>query len=375
MSKSTLMRQLCFPIIAVLCIVLSGCGDTEPLKIGFVGELSGRRSEIGVSVRNAVQFKVDQVNAAGGVKGRQIELIVHDNAGNREQCETIITSMIDQGIEFIVGPLLSQMAEPAVKAIEGKNVLLVSPTMSTDYLTGKDDNILRTSATTTMQGNILAQHSLKSNIKSVSVIYDLSNQKYTELLYKAYAKKAADSGISIPQVLTIDKTNHPKMLPLAKQIAEAGTDGVLMCLSAVDAANLAQQLRKIGSTAKFYGVSWSQTDDLLQHGGRAIEGMVLISTRQYGVKNAALEKFKDDYIARYNENPSFVSAKGYDSMGLLIYGLENAAEMSPPAVKSTIISSEGFQGAEKWVKVDQFGDVLSGYHLVVVRDGKYTNEQ
>lgn len=369
-------RRFAVPVItcllAALLFLLPGCGEPEPIKVGFVGELSGRRSEIGVAVRNAILLKVDEVNQAGGIDGRPIELLVHDNQGDTERCKHILEGMIEDGVHFIVGPLLSQMAEATVEAVKGRNVLVVTPTMSTDYLTGRDDNIVRTASTTARQGVQLANHAKSRGIKRVSAVYDLSNQKYTELLYMAFSEKAKSMGIMTPQVLTIDRTKHPKMLPLAERIAAAGTDAVLTCLSAVDAANLAQQLRKIGSEQALLGVSWSQTDDLLLHGGRAVEDMVLIATRNYGVETTELQTFRKAYSKRYKETPSFVAAKGYDGMTMLVLGLQNAGELTPDAVKRAILAN-GFHGTEGWRELDEFGDVLTGYYLVTVKDGQYVN--
>lgn len=358
--------------LAALLLMLPGCGDPEPIKIGFVGELSGRRSQIGVAVRNAAQIKVDDINQSGGVNGRPIALIIEDNQGDRERCEAILEGMINDGIKFIIGPMFSQMAETTVKTVTGRDVLIVTPTMSTDYLTGRDDNIVRTCSTTARQGVLLAEHAKSRGFKRISTVYDLSNQKYTELLYMAFSAKAKSLGIMTPQILTIDRTKHPKMLPLAERIAAAKTDAVLTCLSAVDAANLAQQLRKIGSKQALLGVSWSQTDDLLLHGGRAIEGMVLISTREYGAENAELKALHKAYSDRYKKTPSFVASKGYDAVTMLVLGLRKADSLTPDAVKQAMLDN-GFQGTEGWRELDEFGDALTGYHLVTVRDGQYVN--
>lgn len=322
-----------------------------------------------------MQFKIEQINEAGGIRGRKVELVIYDNTGDTQKCGAILQLMIDDGIQFIVGPVLSQMAEITTRTVAGKDVLLVTPTMSTDYLTGKDDNIIRTSANTTQQGHLLAQYAHKKNIKTIAVIYDLSNKKYTEFLYKAFKKKAEEYGMSVPLVLTIDKTQTPEMPELAQKMAQTNPDGVLTCLSAVDAANLAQNLKKIGLSPQLLGVSWSQTDDLLLHGGRAVEDMVLISTRQYGVENTLLEKFRKQFKERFKKEPSFVNVKGYDGMTLLQYGLEHAPELTPSQVRKTLLEAKDVQGAEKDLSLDQYGDSLSGYFLVKVTNGQFINEE
>lgn len=367
-------RHLLSLISLFIVLVLSGCGEPEPIRIGLVGQLSGRQSEIGVSVRNGVQLRLDQINRAGGINGRPLLLVVKDNKGDQAECSRILDEMIDDNIKIIIGPMFSQMAEVAAKVTKDKDVLLLSPTMSTDYLTGKDDNILRTSATTNQQGHFLAEKALEDGMRSIAVVYDLNNRKYTEFLYKSFRETLEPHGVTFPVVLTIQKSDSTPMLPLARKIYNANPDGVLMCLAALDAANLSQQLRKIGGSMQFYGVSWSQTTDLIQHGGRAVENMVLVATRKYGVVSPELARFNADYIARYKIKPSFAAIRGYDAFSLLATGLEKAKNLTPSMVKHAILSLYEFYGISSRMELDEYGDVKSGYFLVRVSGGIFVDE-
>ncbi|OEU64997.1 MAG: hypothetical protein BA863_08740 [Desulfovibrio sp. S3730MH75] len=365
------MQKLTPLLFLIAMLGLAGCSDPEPIKIGVVGELSGRRSEIGVGARNAIQLYVDQVNEAGGIKGRPVELVIHDNAGDPQVCRQVLDSMIADGLKFIIGPVFSQMAEVTLEAIEGKDVLVLSGTMSTDYLTGRDDNFLRVCSTASRQAALLAKTVVGDGIKSIAVVYDLSNRKYTEQIYELFKSGVEKHGISVPLALTIEKTKHPEMLALAKKIVDADVGGVLMCLSAVDAANLAQQIRKLGSDISFFGVSWSQSNDLLQHGGRTVEGMVLISTQSYGPPSDSMVAYKKQYLARYKQPPSFVSDRLWDGTGLLMQAMEDAEDLTPESVKKAILSIEDYQGLSQPARLDKFGDFLGGYYMVKVVGGKY----
>ncbi|WP_031480713.1 ABC transporter substrate-binding protein [Maridesulfovibrio frigidus] len=365
------MQKLMVMFFLIAMMGFAACGDPEPIKIGVVGELSGRRSEIGVGARNAVQLYVDQVNEAGGIRGRLIELVIRDNTGDPEICRQVLDSMIADGLKFIIGPVFSQMAEVTLEAIEGKDVLVLTGTMSTDLLVGRDDNLLRVCSTSSRQASLLAKTVVGEGIKSMAVVYDLSNRKYTEQVYKLFKRDVEKHGVLVPLALTIEKTKHPEMLALARKIVDADVGGVLMCLSAIDAANLAQQIRKLDSDIPFFGVSWSQSNDLLPHGGRAVEGMVLSSTQFYGQPSAAMVAYRKQYFSRYKQAPSFVSDLLWDGTSLMLMGIERSEELTPEGVKKAILSIEGFQGLSQPVRFDKFGDVLDGYYLVKVQDGKF----
>lgn len=350
---------------------LTGCGDPEPIKIGVVGGFSGRRSEIGVVARNAIQLLVDEVNAEGGIKGRQIELDIRDTKGDPERCLIILNAMTAENVHFFLGPFLSQMAESTVKSMEGKDALVVTPTMSTDYLSDRDDNIVRTSSTTSQQARHLAEYMADKGFKQVAVIYDLSNKKYTELLYKSFAEDAQELNMTVTTTMTIPKTRHPEMLPIARQLIASGADSVLMCLAAIDAANLSQQLRKLGSDMHLVGVSWAQTDDLILHGGRAVEGMALVATRNYSAPTEAFISFNQQYKDRYKTTPSFAGGRAYDGMGLLIEGMRLADEITPTKVKKAILTLGTYQGLSSPIHINEYGDSPGAYTMVIVQNGKY----
>jgi len=355
----------------VSLMALTACGDPEPIRIGFVGTLSGRRSEIGVAARNAAQLKVDMANEAGGINGRPLELVIRDNTGEPEKCRVILEEMMAEGICFIVGPLFSQMAETVLQAVEGKDVLVMTPTMSSDYLSGRDDNLLRTCSTTTKQAVSIAERAEAMGLRKTVVVYDLSNRKYTELLYKVYREDAGKRGISVPLALTIDKTAHPEMLSLARRLMAVEPDSVLMCLSALDAANLSQQIRKLGGGMQLFGVSWTQTGDLIVQGGRAVEGMHLVAIRSYDAPGPELVNFNELYEQRYKQAPSFVSDRTYDALAFLTEGMRKSDPDNPAQVKRTLLEMPDFKGLSGMIRLDEFGDSLSGYKLVVVKDGQY----
>ncbi|HWT16306.1 MAG TPA: ABC transporter substrate-binding protein, partial [Patescibacteria group bacterium] len=98
--------------------LVSGCGPREPVRVGFLGGLSGRVADLGESGRNGAQIAVEEVNRAGGIGGRQVELIVRDDAQNPEKAISAINELIGARVEAIVGPMTSAMAEVVLPIAE-----------------------------------------------------------------------------------------------------------------------------------------------------------------------------------------------------------------------------------------------------------------
>lgn len=355
----------------VVLAALSACSDSKPLKIGFIGSLTGKRSDIGVAARNAVQLRIDNINQRGGVNGREIKLIVEDNQGSAMVCEKGLIRLMDGGVKFIIGPLFSQMAEAAMKSSKNKDVLIMSPSMSTSLLSGRDDNIFRVAYSTSTQAKLLAGFFISNKYKKVGVVYDLSNKKYTEPLYLEFAKRLSEKDIRVKLVETIRGDKIKELYSLAKRINEGALDALLMCLSATDAANLAQQLKKNRSKTNLFGVSWTQTNDLVRYGGRAVEGMHLISIFKNRVKTVKHSEFEKRYVGKYGGKPSFVSIRAFDATGVLVDAMRNSKELTPGAVKKRILKTKLFKGLDSDIVFDEYGDVAGNYTIVKVKNGSF----
>lgn len=373
------MKPLCFfvyqlsalPITFAILTFISGCSDSRPIKIAFIGAVSGKHSEVGTSVRNAVLMKIDSVNLQGGINGRQIELVVFDNKGDTTQCADQFQKILSEKIPFAIGPIFSQMAEATLNAIQGKDLLVLSPTMSTSHLSGKDDNFLRTIPSSDGQAIKIAEYIIARGYRKIGVVYDLSNEKYTIPLYNMAKKLVEKEGVQIVAEKAIDQNNTKDLHVIALTLLVAEPDCILMCLSALDGANLAQQLRKAGSNASFIGVSWTQTNDLLEHGGRAVEGMVLVSLPEKSETTGAHREFENKYRDKFNTPPSFPAFLGYDAASTILLGMQKAKSLTPEAVKKAIISQGEIKGLSDTITINKFGDVKGHYDLVQVHNNKF----
>ncbi len=141
-----------YPAILVSLLLLTFCSDTTPIKIGYVAGLTGRHSELGIGVRNGVTLAVDAINSTGGINGRKVEVVVRDDKSDPAQGTKVIKELLQMQVPVIIGPLLSKMASATLAAIDGQNVLVISPTISTDTVIDKDDNFLRVIAESSFQG-------------------------------------------------------------------------------------------------------------------------------------------------------------------------------------------------------------------------------
>ncbi|TXG93362.1 MAG: amino acid ABC transporter substrate-binding protein, partial [Rhodocyclaceae bacterium] len=163
-----------------LAVLLAACSPPEPVRLGFIGGLSGRVADLGESARNGFQLAVEQVNAAGGVNGRRIEMLVKDDGQDPAKARQAAEALVAAGVVAIIGPVTSAMAEPVLAAATANGTPVVSPTVTTSALTGKDDLFLRVTEDTRGYSDLAANHHFrKTGLRRVAMVFDTRNRAYT----------------------------------------------------------------------------------------------------------------------------------------------------------------------------------------------------
>ncbi|WP_425059694.1 hypothetical protein SCACP_02930 [Sporomusa carbonis] len=126
-------------LLLIIAVLAAGCASQQPYKIGFAAGLTGRQSDIGVAGRNGVILAVEEINKAGGIKGRQAELIVKDDKNAPDFIQTVDAELISAGATVIIGHMTSAAAVAALPVADSGQVLIISPTARAEELAGRDD--------------------------------------------------------------------------------------------------------------------------------------------------------------------------------------------------------------------------------------------
>jgi branched-chain amino acid transport system substrate-binding protein len=177
--------RLLVPIAAL--VGLLACSPPEPILLGYVGGLSGRVADLGVEGRNGATLAVEIRNRAGGVKGRRVELLAEDDQQDPEVARRAVGTLIDRKVAAIVGPMTSAMAMVAVPLVNQAQLVMVSPTATTNALAGLDDHFFRVLAGTSRYATKSADyHFNRVGLRQVVAVFDLNNKSYTESWLEDY---------------------------------------------------------------------------------------------------------------------------------------------------------------------------------------------
>ncbi|MDG4552405.1 MAG: ABC transporter substrate-binding protein [Candidatus Contendobacter sp.] len=351
-------------------VVLPGCAPPAPIRIGFVGGTSGRVADLGIAGRDAVLLAVELRNRAGGVAGRKVELLIRDDEQNPEVAQRAVRALIDQGVVAIVGPMTSAMAIAVLPIANEARVLLVSPTVSTDDLTGLDDYFFRVIAPTLDNASRVARYHLSHGAtRRLAVAYDLSNKSYTESWLNHFRATYVQGGGEIVKVLGFESGGETTFLQLAEDLLATQADGVLIVANSMDTALLCQQIHKLDRRLPILTSEWAATERLIELGGKAVEGVIVAQNFDRNSTAPRYRAFYQAYRDRFHREPGFGGVNAFDAANVVLDAL--ARRQDRQSLKETLLATPRFEGVQEPILFNEFGDVKRSLRITVVRDGQF----
>ena len=366
------MPPLCkAAIVCCLFSLLLACSPKEPVRIGFVGGMSGRVADLGVAGRNGAILAIEQRNAAGGIHGQPVELVVKDDGQNPEVAQKAVTELLNSKLELIIGPMTSSIAMAVLDQINASKSILLSPTVTTTALTGKDDNFLRVIGDTRSYATKAASYqAVKLGSRSVAVIYDLNNRSYTESWFYDFKAEFERHGGSVVAVQTYQSSPATSFKQLVATLLKQKPQLVLVITNAVDAALICQQIRKLDAAVPIEMSEWASTERFIELAGSAAEGVVISQFVNRNDRSERYQAFLKQYRERFGgQEPGFAGLAGYDAaqVALSAYTERKSGE----SIKQTIIRLNRFQGVQQRYQIDRFGDANRATSVTIVHHGAY----
>lgn len=355
-----------FSLISVLLIILiSACTRTQPVVIGFAASLSGSEFLLGVEGRNAAALFVKEANEAGGLKGRPLHLEIRDFASDTTTVAAQTRSLVDAGAVLIVGYYTSSAALVAAAIPESERVPLISPSATSDALTGLKDGFYRTIMSSASDGLHLARHMKDRGFERILLLANAGNAAYVDTYTRALAREVQlCAEISFLRTADID---YQYIEALAQKPGEERYQVVMIIAGSLDTGRVAQELSIRGLLAPLYVSGWAGTDDLVAFGGKAVDGAVFV--HQTDPDHPSVQDFSRRYARLYGVQPGFGAIQTWDAMTLAMEVLAKA-NADPGRIASVIQGIGQVEGLMGTIVLDEYGDAKRSLYLKRV-DGNH----
>jgi branched-chain amino acid transport system substrate-binding protein len=360
-------------LVGILAFSLVGCAGKEPVRVGFVAQLTGVQAELGVQERNGVQLAMEEINATGGIAGRSVELMVRDDLGTPDGAQAVDRELIDGGVVAIIGHATSAQTIAGLAVTNPAHVVMLSPTATTPELSGQDDYFFRVVYSLVDRAHALAQHVYQNrNITRIAAIYDTDNTAYSKAFLDAFADEYQSLGGKLAGEAEFSSKAQPDFAPLVAELRASNPDGLLIIAADIDTALIAQRTRLMDWPIPLFTTSWAQTGTLINNGGQAVEGMEVEVANTLNDQSPDYLDFQTRYQARFGQVPSFGAALGYEAAKVLAAALQKTGGQAD-GLPQALVGIKDFKGLTDTFSFDRYGDVIRPFYLGTIRDGKYVD--
>jgi branched-chain amino acid transport system substrate-binding protein len=359
-------------LLAAFALLLTGCEEEPPIRIGFIGGLTGRSADIGQASRNAVQMAIEEINEKGGVNGRKLELLIRDDKNSPETAGKRVRELATEGVTAIIGPNLSSIAGGMLPAVNETQIITISPTVSSLFFVGKDDPFFRMNSNTRQNARAYAAHHIEKGGKRVSAAFGLQNRLFTESWLEEFRKAFEALGGRVVAAAPYDAKSPKGYASVVESLLSAAPDAILLVSNGVDTALLAQQIRKTGSDVHLIAAEWAAPEQLIELGGKAVEGITILQTYDRDSAEPHFAAFRNAYFEHFAANPGYASIAAYDAVTVLIAALEQ--QDGGRSLKEILVNLPPLKGLQQDLAFDEFGDGVRKKFFVTVKNGDFVGE-
>ncbi|WP_375770932.1 ABC transporter substrate-binding protein [Archangium gephyra] len=346
--------------------------NTDTILLGQVGSLTGSEATFGVSARNGIAMAIAEANAAGGVKGKQLEVRVYDSQGKPEEAAQAATRLITQDkVAVILGEAASTNSMAMADKAQAAGVPMITPSSTNPAVTRKGDYIFRVCFIDPFQGYVMAKFArdhLKLN--RVAVLQD-NKSAYSVGLTDVFSRKFSEMGGNLVGNESYSKgdTDFRAQLTALKQLKP---EAIFVPGYYTDVGIIARQARELGLMVPLLGGDGWESDKLFELGGTALDGSYY--SNHYSVDNpdAKVQEFIKKYKAAHGAVPDSVAALAYDAAWLAIDAMKRAPDLSGAAIRDAIAATKDFPGVAGTINLDKNRDAVKQAVILKVEGGKTT---
>lgn len=356
-------------IVILFCLIVSAIyffnKKEEPIKIGFIGALTGKYSVLGNAMLNGVILAFEEIDYE--IDGRKVEIQFEDDKQNPDLNKQIINGFINNNVKIVIGNVTSTMSKISMSLINKQDdMFMISASSASNSFSGKDDNFFRVhSANNEERFDSFTDYIINKGYKKVYGIYDPFNEAYAKdylINFEASLISKGHEGL-----IFYEKTNT-KLDLLVSHIKQQKPDLILLCANSVDSARIIQYLRLNNIQTKVASSEWARTPSFIENAGKASEGVIFNIDYNEKAQNKEYIDFLKRYEKKHGKKPSLYASKAYELSKIIIEMLKVGPETK---IKENLLKQREFEGLQGKIVFDKYGDVIREYYNFEVKNGEF----
>jgi branched-chain amino acid transport system substrate-binding protein len=348
----------------------------NPIKLGFNLELTGDAAAYGVSGQRGAELALEEINAAGGILGRKVEVVFDDNASQSAQAVQVASKLINQDkVNVIIGSLTSSSSIAIAKLANEAKVPMVSPAATNPAVTvgeqGVYDYVFRACFTDDFQGEGIVDFAVNGPLAAkTAVVFYNSESDYSEGIYNAVMRCAEQKGLKIAAADSYLSKGEQDFRAKLSKFKGMPFDVLIVPDTYNYVAQIASQARELGLTQPLLGGDGMDSPDLWKSAGKSIEGSYF--TNHYASDD--MDPAVQDYITKYKQHfagamPDSFSILTYDAVKLVADAITRAGGTSPDALAKALAETKGFKGAAGIITINTEHNAVKKLVVLQITEG------
>ena len=364
----------CIFVVSILFLTLSAYG--QEISIGFFAPITGPAAADGASAKNAVELGLKEMNDAGGIKGKKINLIIYDDRLNPQEAVAIANKLIERdkvvgvvsgsysGPTRVTAPIFQKAGIPMAAGYA------VHPDVTWDPKEKKaNDFCFRNGFLGEIEGAAAAEFAVK-NLKAKKISLIFMDNDFGRAISSGFAERAEKLGATVLTKQMYKFPGEKDFRPYLTRIKEGNPDLIFAAGYYNEAASIVRQAKELGMTSQIMGEEGFDSPKFLEIAGPAAEGVIIATNLDRDDPRPLVQNFLKNYRKAYNEDADMVGASSYDAFMILVNAIGKAGADSK-AIQKALLETKDYNGLTG--KISRFvqGEVVKPVQIQVVRGGKF----
>ena len=362
--------------LASLLVGLSSCnkkaeGDGNTIVIGEVAAMTGGTATFGTSSHAGTQMAIDEINAAGGVLGKQITLVTEDDQSKQGEAGTVAKKLVSrEKVIAMLGEVASGRSLEMAPICQKAGIPMISPASTNPGVTATGDYIFRVCFIDPFQGTVMAKFALSKGWKNVAILTD-AKQDYSVGLTKYFKEHFVKNGGTVSGEQSYGSSDKDFKAQLTS-LKAGNPEAILASGYYGETSLIAKQARELGITVPLLGGDGWDSPALVEVAGSAIEGCFFSNHYSSEDQSPRIQEFVKKYQAKHNAVPDAMAALGYDSALILCDAIKRAGTTEGKALRDAIAATKDFDGVTGRITLDAQRDANKPAVVLTIKDGKYS---
>jgi len=366
----------------LLAITLPACKKTpqvegaatanDVIKIGEVGSMTGSNATFGISTHEGIVLAVKQINAAGGLLGRKVEILALDDQGKPEEAAIAVQKLISQSqVTAILGEVASSNSLAMAPIAQTNKVPMVTPSSTNPKVTEIGDYIFRVCFIDPFQGAVMGKFALETlKVKKVAILRDIKSD-YSVGLANYFTETFTKGGGTVitDQSYAAGDSDFKAQLT---SIRGKTPDAIFIPGYYGDVALIARQARELGIKVPLLGGDGWDSDKLKEIGGKAIDGSYFANHYTQEDPTPRVQNFINEYKADFGGRvPDGLAAMGYDAMIVLADAIKRAGSTDRAKIRDALAATKDFQAVTGLITIDENRNAKKSAVVIKIIEGMF----